>query len=307
MTTSWHSYPSIYALGHKAVADLFTQPVIIQEKIDGSQFSFGVFDGVLKCRSKGADVDPASPPQMFAKAVATAKALQSYGVLVDGFTYRGEVLDKPKHNVLAYDRVPKGNIILFDVNVGEEDYVDPATLQSMADLLGLEAVPTFMDGARDVGLNDIGTLMEKTSVLGGQKIEGVVVKSTVLYGIDKKRLMGKFVSEAFKETHKKVWGEQRKGAGSAVDRLVARYKTSARWQKAIIHLRERGELLGAPQDIPNLIREVRADLLKEEGAAIAEALFADMHNDILRGVTAGIAEWYKSELLKQQFAEGEPA
>lgn len=39
MTDSWHSYPSIYALGHRAIVDLLKGPVFIEEKIDGSQFS----------------------------------------------------------------------------------------------------------------------------------------------------------------------------------------------------------------------------------------------------------------------------
>ena len=39
------SYPKVYQLGHKAVLDIFSGPVVIQEKIDGSQFSFGLVGG----------------------------------------------------------------------------------------------------------------------------------------------------------------------------------------------------------------------------------------------------------------------
>lgn len=28
---SWHSYPSIYALGHRYITDLLTVPVIVEE------------------------------------------------------------------------------------------------------------------------------------------------------------------------------------------------------------------------------------------------------------------------------------
>ena len=56
--SSWHSYPSIYNLGHAAVANLLAVPHQVQEKVDGSQFSFGRFveDGKvrLRVRSKGA-------------------------------------------------------------------------------------------------------------------------------------------------------------------------------------------------------------------------------------------------------------
>lgn len=33
------SYPKIYAVGHREVRDIFRFPVLVQEKIDGSQFS----------------------------------------------------------------------------------------------------------------------------------------------------------------------------------------------------------------------------------------------------------------------------
>lgn len=48
-----NSYPSIYSLGHRYISELFSGPVVIQEKIDGSQFSFGNLNGKLFCRSKG--------------------------------------------------------------------------------------------------------------------------------------------------------------------------------------------------------------------------------------------------------------
>src|SRR3990167_7567137 len=111
---SWHSYPSIYNLGHKAVVDILNWPVMVQEKVDGSQFSFGVDDdGSILIRSKGATMYVDAPQKMFSGAVETVKRLA--GVLHNGWTYRGEVLSKPKHNVLAYDRVPTGNIVIGEI------------------------------------------------------------------------------------------------------------------------------------------------------------------------------------------------
>jgi len=43
-----HSYPSVYAIGHKAIEEIFLGPVLIEEKIDGSQFSWGIIDGELQ-------------------------------------------------------------------------------------------------------------------------------------------------------------------------------------------------------------------------------------------------------------------
>ena len=117
---SWGSYPSIFNLGHKALRELFERPVNVEEKVDGSQFSFGVTEeGELKIRSKGKEMVVEAPEKMFAGAVETVKGLKDR--LHPGWTYRGEVLCKPKHNTLQYGRVPKGNVILFDVNTGLEE------------------------------------------------------------------------------------------------------------------------------------------------------------------------------------------
>lgn len=305
-----NSYPSIYNLGHKAVAELLNDPVVVEEKVDGSQFSFGLFEKEaptledplavipeLRIKSKSADIDPNYPPALFKKAVATVIALRDK--LHVGWTYRGEVLDKPKHNALAYDRTPKGNIIIFDVNDGEESYLDPAAKMQEADRLGLEVVPIFFCG----NLGDASIVLqwlERTSVLGGQKIEGVVVKNYFRFGRDKKVLMGKYVSEAFKERHKlQEYGKP--GKGDIVDAMIKALKTPARWDKAVQHLAEAGVLTDSPQDIGAIMQEVKADIMREEGDFIKERVFSDLIGHILRGVIRGIPEWYKAKLLDKQF------
>ena len=49
---SLRSCYDIHSLGHKLVLDILKYPCIVEEKIDGSQFSFGKFDGKLECRYK---------------------------------------------------------------------------------------------------------------------------------------------------------------------------------------------------------------------------------------------------------------
>src|SRR5437899_3064493 len=108
--SSWHSYPNVYALGHRYVTDLLLDDVIVQEKIDGSQFSFGKYTDLegkdwMRMRSKGAEINVLAPEKMFIKAVDYVYSI--FDSLTPGWTYRGEYLAKPKHNALAYDRVPK--------------------------------------------------------------------------------------------------------------------------------------------------------------------------------------------------------
>lgn len=289
------SYSSPFAVGHKAVADLFQGTVIIQEKVDGSQFSFGLnSDGDVECRSKGAQLHITAPDKMFAKGVETVLALKP--LLRDRYTYRGEYLAKPKHNVLAYDRTPKGNVVLFDVEAPGQYYFTPEELAEEADRLGLESVPVLFRGeVKDPNL--LRGLLDSVSILGGAKIEGVVVKNYEKFTEDKKAMMAKFVSEAFKEVHAGEWRAANPPTqGDVQTSLIAAYRTPARWAKAVQHLREAGTLEGAPRDIGALVKEVKADVEKECTEEIKDALFAHFWPHIARGLTGGLPEWYRDQL-----------
>ena len=189
-----HSYPSIYALGHRYLGHIFDDVVVVQEKIDGSQFSFGLLDGELQCRSKGQQLVIDAPEKMFSKAVQTVVGLKDR--LTPGLTYRAEYLEKPKHNTLAYQRVPQGHLIIYDVMLGEEDYCSPAEVLWLASCLGLEIVPTYYEGTVP-SMDFLQGCLTHQSILGGTTIEGVVVKSYTLFGPDKKPLMAKLVQEDF--------------------------------------------------------------------------------------------------------------
>lgn len=299
------SYPSIYNLGHAAIADLFNGEVVVEEKIDGSQFSFGVRDGQLALRSKGAEINLLAPEGMFANGVEVAKALHAAGKLRDGWTYRGEYLQKPKHNILVYDRAPTNHVILFDINTGPETYLSPADKRAVAAEIGLECVPQLFRG-RIENPADLRALLDSESCLGGQKIEGVVIKPVNydLFGRDKKCLFGKFVSEAFKETHAREWTKEHgtPGGKDIIGMIGQQLNTQARWAKARIHLDEAGKLEHSPRDIAMLIKEVPIDVEKECVDEIKAQLFAWAWPQLRRMVTKGMPEWYKEELLKRQFS-----
>lgn len=300
--TSWHSFPTVYALGHRALSELLCDPVVVQEKVDGSQFSFGRFetpDGMLlKCRSKGAQLNIVAPDKLFSKAVEYVKSVESR--LIPGWTYRAEYLVKPKHNSLSYDRVPTNHLMLFDINDVEEGYLNHSVLCSEASRLEIEPVPEIFAGRLNE-IQQVRDLMDRVSVLGGQKIEGLVVKNYKRYGPDKKVLMGKFVSETFKEVHAKEWKAANPNKLDVVQTLFESLKTPARWNKAVQHLREANLLSDSPQDIGLLFKEVQADVLKEEQEWIKQQLFDWAWPHICRGITRGIPEWYKENLLALQF------
>ena len=297
MRSTIRGYSSPFNLGHKMLAKLFDcESIIVQEKIDGSQFSFGLVNGELECRSRNQSVllDDAG---MFDKGVATASDLAHQGLLIDGHIYRGEYLMKPKHNTLVYDRTPRGNIILFDIDREDQDYIPYKDAIALADSMDLEYVPTWVhDGKPSV--EQLETWMQQKSVLGNTTIEGLVFKNYDEYGRDSKVLMGKYVSDKFREVHDKDWKKRNPGAKAFVAILVEQYATEARWAKAVQHLAEAGELENEPRDIPKLLKEVNRDVIEECEQEIRDKLFKHFWKQISRGLTRGLPEWYKETLME---------
>lgn len=304
MSSSWHSYPSVYSLGHVALdklfGDSFNEPVLIQEKVDGSQISFGSFKGELRIRSKKAIIYPNAPEKLFAPGVEYIKYLHKQNLLKDGVTYRCEYLSKPKHNVLAYNRIPKNYLALFDANINEEDYVTDIHLLIIAKELNIDVVPVMYYGCVS-SYEFFQQFLECESFLGGQKVEGIVIKNYARFGPDKKVLMGKFVSEKFKETHAKIWSKSDSSEKNFIKQLGQEYQTEARWNKALLHLREEGLIKDELQDIGLLIKEVPLDIEKECKQEIMEKLYNHFSKQLKRSWVRGLPEWYKNKLVHQQF------
>jgi RNA ligase len=298
VSTSWHSYPKIFALGHREIQDILKDPIVIEEKVDGSQISFGLFEDGLRVKSKSCDINIDDPVKMFKQAIEVIKTLD----LRPGYTYRGEYLQKPKHNALNYDRTPLNHIMIFDINDGHESYLNVNQKYVEAKRLGLECVPFYLVD-QDLSIENVHGFLSNISILGGQKIEGIVIKNYKRIGQDGKVMMGKFVSEEFKEVHRKEWKIANPTSKDIVFLISEKLRSPARWHKALIHLREKGLLLQAPQDIPNLMREVQEDIKIECLELIVKDLLAFALPSILKGCIKGLPEWYKEELLKLQFQE----
>lgn len=292
------SYSKIYNLGHKALADLMKGPVLVEEKVDGSQFSAAKLNGELHLRSKNKQLVIEAPDKMFEEGVQSFLRIKDK--MKEGLIYRAEYIKKPKHNCLAYDRIPKNHIIIYDIDEGGQNYLNYNLKAEEAERLGFEVVPRLYEGkVRD--LEQLKSFMELTSILGGQKIEGFVIKNYSQFNTDGKTLMGKHVSEAFKEVNAKNWKKENKSSKDIVRNLIEAYRTKARWNKAIIHLEEEGVLESSPRDIGNLIKEVRKDIEEECKEEIKEALWSWAKDAILRGSIAGLPEYYKEKLMEKQF------
>lgn len=321
-------YPKIWSVGNDAIENLFKSEVEITEKVDGSMFGFGVDENSeVVMRSKGKQLYFESFDNMFEEAVKSVEDRKDLLVKMANVTFKApffvyaEYLRKRKHNVLAYGRVPKDNLIVFGVKVGKNFIRDYDEIQKIADSLGLETVPIIYKGVLDndriiksqagnvdqikkfgnTRYDRLQAMVGQTmSILGDQIIEGVVIKNyTQLTTIGEITCcFGKHVREAFKERLHKEWKSI--SGKNKEEEFIDTFRSETRWEKAVQHLRDRGELENSPRDIGKLMKEVPIDIFAEEKAEIEKFAFKLLWDKVRRKAIAGLPLWYKEQLLKRQ-------
>jgi hypothetical protein len=290
------AFPKIFALGNKFIRDIFNDEVEITEKIDGSQISFFKSDDVLYMRSKNAMINMDAPDSMFTAGVEYVYSIRDK--IPNNVAFYGEYLKAPKHNCITYGRIPKNHIALFGAMDEDSTMVEYDWLCMYADLFEVEVVPCIYQGKANPDM--IKDLLERESVLGNSKIEGVVVKNyqqTLLIGGQVLPLMcGKYVSDTFKEVNLKNWKD--KGSSNQWQMYMEGFNTEARLRKAIQYIEETGELERAPQDIGKLMKRIHTDIVEEQEEDIKQFLWNLHYKELLRVATKGIPERYKEMLLE---------
>lgn len=298
------SFPKIFHIGNRNVLDIFENDVEITEKVDGSQFGFGLIDNELHMHtgSGGNKIYLEKHDKMFNIAVAYVAGLLAKDKLINNYYYYAEYLEKPCHNVLCYDRVPRNNIVLFGVRDLQFDkFLEYEYIKHFANLLDIDVVPILFKGKLD-DKEELLKLLDTMSFLGGSKIEGIVIKNyekqLLIGGHHIPILSAKFVSESFKELHDTNWKKEHTGKGR-FELYKERFRSKARWMKAVQHLRDKGELEEDPRDIGKLLKEINLDLIEECQDEIKEWLWKEFGKDIIRNSTKGFPEWYKNYLLEK--------
>lgn len=291
-------YTKILTLGSMGTERALVGSVVVQEKVDGSQFRFGMTtDGELEFASRRTQLFPGAVTKMFVDGVEYITSIRDRMEDLRDVWFFAEYLQKPKHNALKYDRIPKNHLMLFDVWDGM-CWATGSALKIWTDFLNIDVVPELFVGETTV--DDLIELHKTESYLGGQKVEGVVVKNyheIMAIGGTTFPVFTKLVRQKFKELNKTNWrGHSGK---SNLQEFLESFCTEARWRKAVQHLKESGDLQNMPQDIGPLMREVSRDIDAEETENIKEALYKLYARDIKRSATRGLPEWYKSSLLER--------
>lgn len=299
------AYPKIFSIGQDYIRDIFKEEVVVEEKLDGSQFCFGKIDGELHFRSKGKVQHVGAVDKMFQPVVEFIQ-VQEWAIPNNTIFY-SELLNKCKHNTLKYNRTPTSKLMLFGMSdsSGTKFETNYLVLERFSHQLAIDP-PRILYKGKIESIDFLMSLLDRESYLGGPNIEGVVVKNFhrpfMLGGQPIPAMFGKLVSEKFKEIHQKGWSKEKTNRGKWAGYVEA-HRTEARWMKGIQHLTEKGELEYSPRDIGNLIREIKADIEEEEKENIKEFLWREFGQEFLRRSTSGLPEFYKEWLAKRSFED----
>lgn len=298
------SYQKISQSYKPEVQDIWEGNIVVEEKVDGSQFRIEISEaGEIKCGSHHVD-DLNLVDNTFKKATDAAQEIFAGYKPTTDITIFCEYLGKEKQNAIAYGRTPKKHLVVFDVKMMGQYFSRTSKEAWASNFEGLEVIPLLWSGnAKDFTDEVKQQMLAKPSYLGHQagydRIEGIVVKNyDKFYDVDKYPyleghwLCTKIVNDSFKEKNK----VENPSAGDKFFNLKESLRAEPRWRKAKQHLDERGEITNELSDLGKIIPEIKNDIIEEEKEVIKEQLWKLYGNELLAHSTKGVAEWYKEEL-----------
>ena len=292
-------YPKILNVGNPSLENLFKGPVVIEEKVDGSQFRVWFdADGKIHYGSKAVDYDDEHPPdRMFVPAIAEAeKHFSTLHENMAGFFFVFEFLATAQQNALTYARIPNDHLVLLEICQNGR-WLIRSEKERWAEALGFEIVPVLVQGEIN-SVDELERLLERESFLGDVTVEGIVIKNygqfhtfSYLAGAP---VFAKYVRQEFRELNRQVWGVGK----SLEERVMEHFPLEPRWEKTVQHLRDAGKLGSGVKDIGLLMVAVEDDFESESKALVQELLWKEFSHGLRKMARRGFAEWYKKRLLQ---------
>lgn len=303
MPHALESYGKVHQLSDLTLKGLLDEPCYVQEKVDGSQFSFGVDgdDGRLLVRSRGAMLNVKQPQKLFSLAIQTAEMLHKAGRLKKGLVYRGEAVCSPRHNKINYKAVPAGGIVLYDVfSVADNKELSRTQTESLAKELGLLYAPVlgvFENPKEEITPEVLKKIAEKTkSVINSSVgVEGVVIKrcDKEFRNLDGKIGRGKYVCDEFKE----IDNTKKSAEQNDFNSLAQVFAPEARKDKMIQRLKESGEYTGTMKDMGKMVPMLIADVEEECMQEMQDLVYKFVRKKVHKGLTSDLAQWLKDKLM----------
>lgn len=276
----------------------------LQEKVDGSQYTFGLWDGELVLLCQGKDK---SKESMFASANDAISLIKDN--LNPDYTYHGEYLSKPGHNVITYERRPKMYVILYDIK-GPEGWLHPCDVVKEAERIGLESVPLlyvhqeWQDQCDPRAIAEMFFDDKYPSCLGGNQMEGMVIKIIHKPGVCNPARVHKICTEIFKEKHK-IGVPDKERILPSVEKIIEdiglQWNVRGRFRKALIHLKENGVDVSEPlEKFREIENELDKDLSKEAKDEIKLCLWGDLKKLCLSKLTEGCGAYYVEKYCPEE-------
>ncbi len=289
--------------------DKFEGRVIVQEKVDGSQFSVQNIDGVLHFSNKGKIIPGKS--QIYINTFVSLANKLSY--FKEGYIYHGEAMRSLRPNTIVYDRVPRYYWILYEViRISDNYMLTPEEVKEMIVGTNIEfleplydnkydEIPknTYKDIVDDIMLNISTNKLQ--SLLGGVP-EGVVFKAInrVDDGTYRHR-KNKFVRKEFAElNHTRKSKIADVSDDEFIESIGLIYNVEPRFQKAKQHLEENNKWKSNNNaNVGSMVGELDIDLLKEAEEDIKNMLFCRFWESIKKNARKDLLN-YMSNLESKE-------
>lgn len=259
-------YPKLRYPGEPETEGLFAAgKIIIQEKMDGSNFRFswniedGFTFGSRNTYGDSLQTDQFEDTITYLKDNADTGMLSAFDKTFGELVYFGEAMNP---HTISYDWANTPYFIGFDIwNVEEQMFLPTDTVERLYDELGLPLAP-ILDEVPASEWKDYDFEPPESAFYDGLA-EGAVFKNhdTGVYG--------KFVRDDFKENNKKAFGKPKKHQESGAEKLAYQYVANPRIEKAAHRLVDEGEWDGLTMDMMvDLPEEVIRDMATEEAGNI---------------------------------------
>lgn len=288
-------YPKIHALGSPENEGILNEVIVCQSKIDGANFRccYIAEENKLVFGSRSQLLENANPNEW--KAIRSY--LQAFEKFKDKFIpnviYFSESMQK---HTISYENIP--DTIGYDVfDVERQEFYNWKAAKVAFEQIGIPFIHVhFEKHGRDVTIDELKRLIKKSPYKESGD-EGIVLKCYTKKNVFGRPLFAKIVDDLFKEENKKVFKQSIPTITNNEFEIIDRYLTDARFQKAIIQLKEHGESIDMSL-IPKLFKYLGDDILSENILYISgewKALdFKTFYNLIARRC----AEMLKEHLLK---------